>query len=486
VTDAARLPPRRRHVLDGGLAQLASPPAWLLPAADADAVSGALAETVPELGARGRALESLEVRRLRIKERTWDALVRVTVAAAPGVAAAQTFDLRGRVIPPAWGDPDGDGSGGAPFPEAGWRWYSPGLRLELAVQPSDPALPAVPLLTDPDRSARMLEDGVGGSPRYRGFRIGRCVPHVVRYKPGSRCTVVYELKFPPGAPPDWPNRVVAKTYRGNKGENAYRAMHDLWASPLARSATVAIAEPLAFLPEHNVLLQGPVAEEQTLKELLRAAFESGSADAVPRLAGLFERTARGLAELHAAGVRRGEPVTADDELAEIAEVVARLAGPVPELAGALAPTLARLHAAAAAHPADPLAPSHRSFRPAQVLVSAGGDVAFIDFDGFCQAEPALDVAMFRSTVRDIGLRAAYERDDVDASGARGRLAEVCNLFLATYEGAGGTVSHERVALWEAFDLLTGVLHCWTKVKFDRLGYRMELLADHLERSGLAR
>ena len=55
-------------------------------------------------------------------------------------------------------------------------------------------------------------------------------------------------------------------------------------------------------------------------------------------------------------------------------------------------------------------PAHRSFRPAQVLL-CGPDASIIDFDGFCHAEPALDVALFRSTARDIAL--SELTDDVD-------------------------------------------------------------------------
>jgi len=48
-----------------------------------------------------------------------------------------------------------------------------------------------------------------------------------------------------------------------------------------------------------------------------------------------------------------------------------LGGAIPQLAGVAEPLLARLGALAAEHPANPLAPSHSSFRPAQVLIYRG-------------------------------------------------------------------------------------------------------------------
>jgi len=46
------------------------------------------------------------------------------------------------------------------------------------------------------------------------------------------------------------------------------------------------------------------------------------------------------------------------------------------------------------------------------------------------------------------------------------------------------ISRPRVALWEALDLLTLVLHSWTKVKPERLKNAMFTLEQHLLRMGM--
>ena len=174
-------------------------------------------------------------------------------------------------------------------------------------------------------------------------------------------------------------------------------------------------------------------------------------------------TAAGLAELHQCGVGYGEEVTWEDELMKIYKQRAKLAGPLPQFATAAEELLNHLQTIAAAQPADAAAPAHRSFRPAQVLL-AGGEIGFIDFDGFCQAEPALDVALFMATVKNLGMNKAGAGDEEededeqlpldDTKRLAGlRLAEaICDLFLTEYE-KHAPVSRTRILLWEALGLL---------------------------------
>jgi hypothetical protein len=118
-----------------------------------------------------------------------------------------------------------------------------------------------------------------------------------------------------------------------------------------------------------------------------------------------------------------------------------------------------------------------------------GQIGFIDFDGFCQAEPALDLALFLGKIRDIGLSASKDDEDdvpIDREVLLAWLAEteaICETFLAEYE-RHAPVSRQRIALWEALDLFTLVQHCWTKVKPVRLNINMLLLERHLHVSGL--
>lgn len=449
------------------LAQFGVVPTWLTELTDAARLRTALGAAIPE--ARSGTLEILDCRpaRLRLKNGSWvgryDATVR-SGAADPHVVRlrATTLPAGARVV------------GGPPVADFGtpdWQGQLPELRLMLQTEPADAALPALPVLTDPDAARELLETSIrDAGPGYADFTLRSCIPEIMRYKPGSRCTVRYQLDYPEGlARPDWPRVVVAKTYHGDKGQVAWTGMRELWHSPMAESG-VAIAEPLAFLPELNVLVQGPIAEETTLKEAIRRALATGGSEEVTRA---VRASAAGLAALHSCGVRHGELVTWEDELAEVRGVIARIASQVPELDGAADPVLDRLVAVAAGHPADPARPAHRSFRPAQVLL-AGGGLGFIDFDGFCQAEPALDIALFRTTVQQLGSRPEHDRP----------LADLAEAFLDEY-ARHAPVSPVRVALWEALDLITRVLHCWTKVKPEKLPDALAALERQLAAAPLA-
>jgi Ser/Thr protein kinase RdoA (MazF antagonist) len=278
---------------------------------------------------------------------------------------------------------------------------------------------------------------------------------------------VYELGYEPGHA--GPERVIAKTYSSEKGRIAFDGMVALWRSPLRTSEHVTIAEPLAFVEELNVLLQGPVPGTETLKDLVKPALAAGDLDVVGQA---FGRTARGLAALHGCGAA-ATPATWQQELADVRNRLTRLARWVPDVDRPASTWLDKLDERARLCPADTPVPSHRSFRPAQVLLD-GGEVGFIDFDGFCEAEPAMDLALFVATVKNLGMRAGAPTDQVE---------RLCDGFVDEYRGFG-EVTPERVALWEALYHLTNALNCWAKVRPERVAGNLALLDRHIERTGL--
>jgi hypothetical protein len=483
-TTAGLLDAARQDAILSGLRRLLDAPEWLGLPGRPELVRAALERDVPELASGALKLHGVVVKRLRLKtgKPGWTGQYEVTVS-APG-AEPRAIMLAALIVPPSAAAPADHGPAGV-FGTPEWRIYLPELRLELSTQPEDPALPALPLLTDPEQARVLLEASIREcSPAYADLSIQAVEIRHLRYKPGSRATVVYGLTYAPEhAGEHWPPIVVAKTYSGDKGQNAYDGMAALWDSPLSRGDVVTLAEPLAYIPELKVLVQGPIFEEQTLEDMLKAAVRSGSPDKLAELDEYMRKTARGLAALHTSGVEYGETITFEDELAEVREVIARLAGPAPQLADAAEPLLQHLEAVAAETPADPALPAHRAFRPAQVLIYQGA-IGFIDFDGFGQSEPALDLSRFTRKTRALGLDAA--KVDPDSAAGLARLEQmeaICETFLREYERAV-PISRKRMALWETLDLLTLVLYCWTKIEPERLKANMALLERHLHVSGL--
>jgi hypothetical protein len=467
-------------------------PDWLLAIVQPERVRVALARAITEIASGELTAKACEISRVRLKKERWSGIYQLTVE-MPNGAAPWVIRMQGTLIPLDQPEPNAPADGRALGSE-GWRCFLPELRLLLETQPPEAALPALPTLTDPEQARALIEQSMrAATPEYRELRIQSCIPRVVRYKPGSRCTILYDLAYPTDLADghSWPDLVAIKTYKGSKGKNAYAGMRALWDSPLGNGDAVTIAEPLAYLPELSVLVQGPIREEQTLKDLIRSALRENTPEALAELESAMRKTARGLAALHRSGAQYGKSYAWEEEFAEVRAAVDQLGGAIPRLAGVAEPLLARLEALAAEHLADPTAPSHSSFRPAQVLLYRG-KIGFIDFDSFCQAEPALDLALFLAATKNIGLSEPHEEesneddaelDPVTRQALLDRLDTICETFLAEYV-QHAPVSRQRVALWQALDLLSLVLTCWTKIKPVRLGNTLAMIERHLHVSGL--
>lgn len=470
-----------------GLDQFTKLPEWLSDAIDPALFIRSLARIVPEFATGDLIVEECDIGSVRIKRDVWIGTYTLTLARSSGESAG-VVALRGTILPPGCVVPLSKFGPKVAFGSEDWHVYLPDLQVALDLQPPDSALPALPILTDPEQARVMLERSIrAATPAYSDLRIATCAPKIMRYTPGSRCTILYRLSYPTGLAEgrDWPELVIAKTYKGSKGKHAYAGMRALWEAPFAKSG-VALAEPLAYLPELNLLVQGPIREEQTLQQLIELAMRDRSAESTRLLHSFIRKTAAGLAGLHRSEVRFGNIRTWDDEFAEVHSVVDNIASAVPPIADAAAPLLAWLKRRAADFPADPTLTAHGTFRPGQVLI-AGEEIGFIDFDSFCQAEPALDLSLFLRRTKDIALSTLDDTPgDVDHNAREMMLARaeaICDLFLDEYT-THNPVSRERIALWEALDLFTLVLHSWTKAKPERLQHAIFTLEHHLRKLGL--
>jgi len=464
-----------------GLRLLKDMPGWLRQ----DRLERAMRKCVPEFTSGEMTLLEARAKRIRLERASATGWFMATVA---GSGSTHQVHMIGAVDRERSAVVNGVRSG-AQFGEQGWRCLLPDLGLVLETLPPESGLQAQPILTDATRAKVILEQGMrAGSSALADIRIEGCVPSVARSK-RNRCTVVYRLEYGPEvAGRDWPQVVVAKTHRGDKGRAAYRAMCALWRSSLRWNGAVTIAEPLGFLPELNVLIQRAVPGETTLGDriecmLLRDPAEHRDRENVIELLG---KTARGLSALHGCGLH-GPPFGWDEEMAEVREMMGRLSHWVPGLEARLAPALAGLEEFSIGHPPRVTVPSHRSFRPAQVMVD-GGQLAFIDFDGFCEAEPAADLALFRASMKQKLIHAAARADHGGSSLAwlqarLPQLDELGALFLEEYERTA-QVSRERLALWETLYLVRYVLNTWEKVRPEHLENSMAILEQYLRQGRL--
>jgi hypothetical protein len=286
-----------------GLQTFRDLPDWMMAARDPDRICAALSQAIPEFRSGQLILQECDSSNIRYKSENWQGFYELTVS-KPDESSTSTVNLQGVLSAP------GVHSGRLLLVENAlgskdWHAFIPALNLELWNKEPESVLSSLELLTDAEQSRQYLMSRIrAGSSAYQDLQIQATHPKVARYKPGSRCTIVYHLDYPPGADVHqrWPELVVAKTYRKEKGKNAYESMRALWNSPLSSSTAVKIAEPLAYDQEMKVMLQGPIRQEKTLKELTVMAVQTGTTEAFDGLTEAMCKTARGLAELHKSGV----------------------------------------------------------------------------------------------------------------------------------------------------------------------------------------
>ena len=378
-------------------------------------------QSIPEFASGALTLLEVRSKRIHLKDGFHGGTFKLAIEG--GGEARRVVNLLGRPDSKTSSADVPNGSD-ARFAEAGWRGALPASGLVLETPPADTTLPAQSILIDAERARPLLENGIRtGSPRHADLRIERCSPHVA----------------PQSGPPHHGGLSTRVWGRGQglaargRGQGPSRRQrprrlreHERTSmkSELRSGAEVTIAGPLAYMPELRLLIPGGVPGDSTLGELVETVLLHLAGKPVEReqLDDYLAKAARGLAALHGCGAR-GESYGWEQEIAEVRERIGRLADWITEFEAALAPALARI---------EELADSH----PAQVSLHEGS-IAFIDFDGFCKAEPATGLSLFRASM--------------------------------------------RVEVWETRYLVENLLNPWEKFRPE---HRMALLEHHLRQSRL--
>ena len=471
------------NVILTGLKRFATLPNWLASIKDHDRTYRVLSRDIPEIASGRIVLKKCKVGHVLYKQGVWQNRCTVKYR-LDGESEDKTIELNGFLYPPGSVLSDHPVVEGA-FGTDEWHAILPELNLEFQSLEPETELVTFGLLTDPANARKFLERHLrNASPAYRSIKIQSCKPQIVRYKPGDRCTILYHLEYTPDTPADAhaPSLVVAKTTRQEKERNAFASLSALWKASFGSSGPVRIAEPIAYDPELKVFLQGPVWEEQTLADLFLSALDDGPPDTIKLMNESMRKTAEGLAELHQSGVSIGQAVSWADEIAEIESILFPLSTVFPDIPSFAEPFLDRLKQLEAATPTDPFVPSHGTFRPVQVLLYKE-ELGFIDFDSFCQSEPARDLSMFLTSVMSISLADTDTADPANWESRFERVSSIREQFLNVY-AQKHQVSRQRVVLWEALNLFYFVVTGWTKVKPSEIQLFVRLLNRFLLESRL--
>jgi Phosphotransferase enzyme family len=259
---------------------------------------------------------------------------------------------------------------------------------------NDPALPTVKLALDPHEAQRQLGrqrllrlTGPGGFTRVHAIRV-------TRHKPGRRCVIEYDVEVERPEAPTERLTLIGKIRFARFGISGYRLLSAFWDAGFdaASADGISVPEPIGAIGKLKMWLQrkvpGVVASE---------------ALTAPNGVRLVRRIAEAAHKVHLARVPTPERHTMADELRILRECLTTVGRDKPELAARTESLFAACERLAAATARlDPVG-IHRDFYADQVIVD-GPRLYLLDFDLYCEGEPALDIGNFLGHLTEQSLR----------------------------------------------------------------------------------
>ena len=255
------------------------------------------------------------------------------------------------------------------------------LDLLLWIFPADPAIPHLPVVSDPERVIAhlpypFLPKGLDGAGDIWSVDV-----QVVNYRPELRCTTRYDLSW---GPADQPQRftIFGKTFQNGEGRDVYARSEYLWNRYSGVDEEVLFPQPLGYTPEVQTLWQLGVEGTQ-----LCCVIEEGNCDSYLRT------VAKGLSMVHNSDLADLPKWTLDEHLTEVNKKIEKLRRAAPSLVDKL-DLLTQLVHRDVPNPSDiPLRPIYWDFHVNQLLAQ-DEKVAFFDFDELVIGDPLQDIANF--------------------------------------------------------------------------------------------
>lgn len=284
------------------------------------------------------------------------------------------------------------------------------LLSEAVGATADPQIPSLGVVLNPIELRKHLK--IFTRAPWRWQNLGDVGVRALRFHSGRRCTVEIIVCTSAGA-----QTLVGKVYAQN-GLPIYETMRRLSQSGFGPEAEYSVPTPLAFLAELQFLLQEKVKGESA-EELLLTGKERARISAA-------ERSARWLAQFHAAAPKAGLELHLDSYLAALerwSRRVSELGEPFTTKARQL---FHRLELAAAALRPIDMCAGHGDFKPQHVIL-AGNRTATCDWDRFDVADPWRDVGRYVIALKRLALRHL---------GSLRALNDAGELFLKTYAATG--------------------------------------------------
>jgi len=258
---------------------------------------------------------------------------------------------------------------------------------------SDLELPTVALALDPGAVRAEFKRGLPRLAGEHGIVKVKSIS-VIRHKPGRRCVIEYDVRVERPDAPRLKARLIGKIRARRYGTEGFRMLEAVWNAGFQEPSPdgISVPEPIGVLPRFNMWLQRKVVGAEATTALLQ---RDGAL--------LARRIAEAIHKLHTADVPAKRSHLMADELRILHEHLPRVAQGKPELNQRIARLLRACDRLGASLPAAKTRGIHRDFYPEQVLVEKDR-LFLLDFDLYCQGDPALDAGNFLGHLREMSLR----------------------------------------------------------------------------------
>jgi hypothetical protein len=297
--------------------------------------------------------------------------------------------------------------------------------LGIAVQkfPADASLSALAASCDTSPQSLLfptLQTAAQTQLQDEAWRLTSAHAEPVRYKPASRCVIRYRLLLQHAVTREQKTLTIfGKVYAApEQAQHVQLLQQQLYDEQTKMGVLPLLPRPLAILPSlgltFNEAIQppaNPVASDQwnTLRTGVRALqpqLERERGGSITRVVLPEEElrlTGQALARLHSSIVTsKDAPRTGAKEAKRARERAALIASRNPAQAERVQALSQQLAARLESSQPDSYRPAHGGFKASQLLFHSH-QVFVVDFDGFCLADPALDVGYFLAYLRPSGL-----------------------------------------------------------------------------------
>jgi len=325
---------------------------------------------------------------------------------------------------------------------------------------NDVQLPTLALALNPSAARKELKRHL---PRLAGDRgvadVALSAIRVVRHKPGRRCVVEYDLRVQGHDGRLELLTLIGKVRARRYGNADYRRLRAVWNAGFHSDSLdgLSVPEPVGVVPKFRMSLQRKVPGELGITALLK-----------PDGVELAARIGEAAHKLHRANVPTNRYHDMKDELQILHQHLPLVGRARQEWRGRLARILAACDTLGASITQPRRCGIHRDFYSSQVIVDRAR-VWLLDFDLYCQGDPALDIGNFVGHLTEQSLRTL---------GDPRALADREKAMEDRFVQLSGEATRAAV---QAYATLTLVRHIYLSSRFPERAHLTERLIELCER-----